>query len=550
LKKKITLLSDFNIDNFYNFLLNEEYLKKFKIDKPSYGLFYDKCFKLIQSSQKYHLVIIWTQVEKVFLNFQKLLENKIKNINILYKEVENFVSIIDQISKKTDFLILFSWKKPSYENGFYINDFTNVNGISKNIYKINLLIAEKLKENKKIFFFNIDFILDKSLNIYDSKYWYFTKIPFSQDVFKNAAKEISNIINLIDGNRIKLIITDLDNTLWGNVLGEVGWKKINLGGHNHLGEAYQDFQKKLKIYQKQGIQLAISSKNNQDLVFECFSKNKNMILKKKDFVSWKINWNNKPQNIKEILSELNISEDHAIFFDDNPLERKSVKNSLPGICVPDFNPESVNFTAMLSNVGRLNIFKDITKDDLNRTNYYKKNYLRKKTKKNFLTEQDWLNSLNTKVIFNKVNNENILRTLQLINKTNQMNLRTKRLTEEEINLLKKKNSQLFCCSVHDKFGDMGIVGFLNFEVKKKIGIIKDLVLSCRAFGRDIEKSMIFKANIFFKKKKLTGFEMKYFKTKKNNPCYVFLKENFKNRGNIFYCDNLKKIKPPSHLKIS
>jgi len=157
LKKKITLLSDFNIDNFYNFLLNEEYLKKFKIDKPSYGLFYDKCFKLIQSSQKYHLVIIWTQVEKVFLNFQKLLENKIKNINILYKEVENFVSIIDQISKKTDFLILFSWKKPSYENGFYINDFTNVNGISKNIYKINLLIAEKLKENKKIFFFNIDF---------------------------------------------------------------------------------------------------------------------------------------------------------------------------------------------------------------------------------------------------------------------------------------------------------------------------------------------------------------------------------------------------------
>jgi len=444
LKKKITLLSDFNIDNLYNFLLNEEYLKKFKIDKPSYGLFYDKCFKLIQSSQKYHLVIIWTQVEKVFLNFQKLLENKIKNINILYKEVENFVSIIDQISKKTDFLILFSWKKPSYENGFYINDFTNINGISKNIYKINLLIAEKLKENKKIFFFNIDFILDKSLNIYDSKYWYFTKIPFSQDVFKNAAKEISNIINLIDGNRIKLIITDLDNTLWGNVLGEVGWKKINLGGHNHLGEAYQDFQKKLKIYQKQGIQLAISSKNNQDLVFECFSKNKNMILKKKDFVSWKINWNNKPQNIKEILSELNISEDHTIFFDDNPLERKSVKDSLPGICVPDFNPESVNFTAMLSNVGRLNIFKDITKDDLNRTNYYKKNYLRKKTKKNFLTEQDWLNSLNTKVIFNKVNNENILRTLQLINKTNQMNLRTKRLTEEEINLLKKKKSQLFC----------------------------------------------------------------------------------------------------------
>jgi len=145
LKKKITLLSDFNIDNLYNFLLNEEYLKKFKIDKPSYGLFYDKCFKLIQSSQKYHLVIIWTQVEKVFLNFQKLLENKIKNINILYKEVENFVSIIDQISKKTDFLILFSWKKPSYENGFYINDFTNINGISKNIYKINLLIAEKLK---------------------------------------------------------------------------------------------------------------------------------------------------------------------------------------------------------------------------------------------------------------------------------------------------------------------------------------------------------------------------------------------------------------------
>ena len=139
----------------------------------------------------------------------------------------------------------------------------------------------------------------------------------SQKVFENAANELNKIIHAFEGKNKKLIIVDLDNTLWGGVLGDLGWKKINLGGHNIEGEAFRDFQTNLKSFKNRGIQLAICSKNEEKNALEALEKNPNMILKKKDFATWRINWEDKAKNISEMVKELNIGLQSVVFFDDS-----------------------------------------------------------------------------------------------------------------------------------------------------------------------------------------------------------------------------------------
>lgn len=552
MKKKISLISSFNIDNFHNYLKNNSDLKNFSIIKPKYGLFYEKIYQLIKSPNTYHLTIIWAQAEKIFKNFEKLINNEQINKKELDKELDNYINLLRQVSKKTKYLIILSMKLPRINKGLYLNDFISEYGITKNINNINLKISESLKINKNVFYINTDYLLANTFDDFDIKSWYFAKIPYSQNVFHSASLEISNILNLLDGKSIKLIITDLDNTLWGGVLGDLGWNNIILGGLNPAGEAYQDFQKKLKSFKNSGVQLAISSKNDEKIVLECFKKNKNMILKVDDFVNLKINWGDKAKNIQSIIKSLNILNENVLFLDDNINERRRVKLAFPGIQVPEMTDDPFSNLKIFSKYGLINNIQNTTKEDANRTKYYQDNLSRSKFKETFLSEDKWLKSLNTNVKFEKINEKNILRIVQLINRTNQMNLRTKRLSQAEIENLNnnQKNSFLYCCTVADKFGDMGIVGFFYLLVKNRKAVLKDLILSCRAFGREIENSMIFKVKEILIFKKVNSFKIEFIKTKKNKPCYEFLNNNFKKtKKNIFYCSDLKQIKKPLYLRI-
>ena len=334
-------------------------------------------------------------------------------------------------------------------------------------------------------------------------------------------------MNILNGKFIKLIIVDLDNTLWGGNVGDLGWQNIDLGGHSAAGEAYVDFQKKLKSLNNLGVQLAISSKNDEKKALAVFHKNQNMILRKKNFISWKINWKDKATNIKEILKDLNLSAENVLFLDDNLRERMRVKKSIKGINVPNDFDDPFFYTNILMNFGDFDLSKSITKEDSKRTKYYKENNRRKKLKEKFFSEDKWLKSLKTAVKFKKIDSSNFERAIQLLNRVNQMNLSTRRLSQGELaNIKKNKKNHTFVCEISDKFGDMGIVGFFNLEIVNKKAEIKDFLLSCRAFGRDIEKGMISKIINILKSKKISSFLIKYKKTEKNTPCLNFLKKNF------------------------
>jgi FkbH-like protein len=522
MKKEIELLSNFNLDLLHNFLDNEINKKKYILKKPQYGQFYEKAFKIINSREKKHLCIVWSQIEKIISNFERLVNYENIQFNHLRKEVNQYISVIKQLSKKSEHLIVLSWILPDYAKGKYLKDLTSDLGLSKNLNFINDQVANSLKKLKNISFINSKFILEQNNSDFNPKYWYAAKIPFSQKVFEVASIKIQKIIDSLQGKYIKLIIIDLDNTIWGGTIGDKGWQNIILGGHSVNGEAFQDFQKKLKALNRLGIQLAISSKNDEKVAINGITKNKNMILKKNDFATWRINWQDKAKNINEIIKELNLTNDSVLFIDDNINERERVKKAIKDIKVPNWPNDPCSYVKSLSDLDYFNYSNELTEEDLSRTRYYKQNIKRKKIKDTFVSEDKWLKSLNTKVIFKKIDRSNLQRILQLVNRTNQMNLSTRRLDQVQLNTLKNnKNNLSLSCKVEDKFGEMGIVGFFNVEIKNKKASVKDFILSCRAFGRGIEDTMIYQISKLLIKKKIFFLELKYKKTEKISHVFFF-----------------------------
>ena len=552
MKQNINIFSDFNTEILYNFLEQKLDKKLFKINKPIFGFFYENLFKFTKNKKKSHLSVVWTKVDSVVNSFNKILDYEKVNYKTLIKETDIYINLIKQLSHNSNHVLVFSWTLPQFSKGKFLNDFTDETGITKNLNILNKRVADSLKKYKNISFLNTNYITDGNDTDYNPKLWFLAKIPFTQKIFELASEEIFKIIKITKGQFIKLIVLDLDNTLWGGNVGDLGWQKINLGGHNALGEAFIEFQKKLKALNNLGVQLAISSKNDEKKAMAAISKNKNMILKQKNFISWRINWRDKAKNIKDILKELNLSAENVLFLDDNLRERMRVKKGIKGINVPDLSDGPFFYASILMNSGNFDFSKNITTEDLKRTQYYKDNSKRVKLKEKLISEENWLRSLNTRVSFKKLDNSNFDRILQLILRVNQMNLTTRRLSQKNfIDLRKKSNNYLICCDLKDRFGEMGTIGFFNLEIKNNVAVVKDFLLSCRAFGRDIEKSMIFKMTQIIKSKKISQLELNYVKTKKNSPCLYFLKKNFKSlKKNKFILNDINNFKLPRHLTIS
>ncbi len=549
MKKEIQIISDFNSELFYNYLNNIIDKKKYNLNKPNFEMFASSCYKIINSKRKSHVLIAWNRAEVIIKEFSNLLMESKLSEKKLFKEVDDYINLILKLSEKTENLILFSWSLPYLEKGHYLKDLTDVNGISYNLNKMNLRISDAIKKKSNIYLFNIDFLLQKNNEPFNPKLWYATKTPYNNKLFEIASDDFKEIIENFTIPRKKLLILDLDNTLWGGVIGDLGWKKINLGGHNYIGEAFVDFQKKIKSLKGKGIQLAIISKNDEKIALEAFKKNKEMILKLNDFATWRINWKDKAQNLQEIVKELNLSTDSCVFIDDNINERNRIKTAFPEILVPDWPNDPSYYSEEFL---KLNCFNSnyLTKEDENRTQYYKDEKKREKTKKNFLSHDKWLNSLKIKVKIENINEENKLRVLQLINKTNQMNLSTRRYSEKELNqILKDKRVFSGTIRVKDKLGDMGLVGIFIIEIKQKEINVLDFILSCRAFGRSIENYMFYQINLYAKKNRIKKVVFRYKKTKKNQPTLEFLKslKLKKNDKNNYIFNNEFKILKPKHL---
>ena len=323
--------------------------------------------------------------------------------------------------------------------------------------------------------------------LFDDKYWYLGRIRHSNHGFKVLASELKNVLAGLSGKARKVLITDLDNTLWGGVSGEEGWQNIQLSPEGP-GLAFLDFQKKIKQLQETGVLLASCSKNNEEDIREVFEKNRWMQLKWDDFILHKINWELKTDNIVQIAAALDLGLDSMVFLDDNPIERELVRQSLPEVAVPDFPGDISLLNRWFATDVAYPFFGKwkLTREDSEKTQQYKRNISREEVRKQLDYDQ-FIAQLNIKLTVFHPSAELYPRIAQLTQKTNQFNLAGKRYSDLEIRELSESSDhKIFGCDYEDKFGKEGVTGCAIVRTEGDQAFMDTFLLSCRVLGRRVE----------------------------------------------------------------
>jgi FkbH-like protein len=382
----------------------------------------------------------------------------------------------------------------------------------------------------------IEKILGMRLTLADEKSIQREIYPFSTvDTLFNYIEELLSSPNKQAATAKKIIIVDLDNTLWEGVLGEDGPKNVKVYGK------YLELQKNLKLLKNNGVLLAISSKNDAEQVFEVFQNHSDMVLNKEDFILHKINWNSKSLSIKEIIEELNIGVDSVVFIDDDPHERDVVKKTFPEI----ISCEILDMGLFCS--------QDITQEDKYRMQMYVTEKDRKKALDEAISIDTWIKDLGIEVIQGELNLNNMDRVVQLFNKTNQMNMSSRRLTKDDLlSWIRLPCNRLKVFYVHDKFGDSGLVGVLGFTLAEdRRMIITDFILSCRVIGRKIEETIFYAASKIAEEQGYSKIVARYIPTDRNKPCEEFLNRlNGEREGNEFSFYMKNKVSLPEGILLS
>lgn len=378
-------------------------------------------------------------------------------------------------------------------------------------YNATLFEAEKANANLKVIDYS-DFTRNYPMaDLLDWKFYFISQMGINPKLTKDFQAWWNRKLESIALKRKKCIVLDLDNTLWGGVLGEDGISGIKIGG-DYPGKAFAFFQKSLLQLSKSGVILTVCSKNNEADVLEAWEKNPFMVLKKEHFAAYRINWTDKATNIKELAEELNIGLDSFVFVDDNPTERELIKQMLPMVSVPEFPAQPYELPVFFKQLVD-DYFKvySITEEDKSKTEQYKANAARAQAQHSFTDFGAFLESLDIQITIEAANEFNIPRIAQMTQKTNQFNLTTKRYTDADVKGFLAESWKIWCISVADRFGDNGITGCIMVNGDT----IDTFLLSCRILGKGIEKAFIKKILAMLKDSGVETVKAIYLPTAKN-----------------------------------
>jgi FkbH-like protein len=326
---------------------------------------------------------------------------------------------------------------------------------------------------------------------YNERIWYMGSMPFSKTGEELLAAEMSRIYKAIRGPRKKCLALDLDNTLWGGAVGELGVEGIHLD-MTGSGSRFRDFQRRVLDLKESGVLLAVISKNNIDDAMDCIRDHPAMVLREKDFAAIRANWEPKPDNLVSIADELNIGTDSFVFVDDNPIERETMRLSLPEVAVPDFPEDSSQLEKFMIDAAR-EYFLQIrtTEEDSGKTEQYRAEAGRREYKRAFHGVQEYLFSLNMVLSAERLSKRDIPRASQLTQKTNQFNLTTRRYSEAEMaSALDDSGLRVYIGGLSDRFGDYGKVVLCMARVSGESASIENFLMSCRVMDRGVERAFL------------------------------------------------------------
>jgi FkbH-like protein len=319
-------------------------------------------------------------------------------------------------------------------------------------------------------------------------YWYNFHMALSPTATVALANNVAAMVKSVYGRSKKCLVLDLDNTLWGGVVGDDGVENLILGRDHPVGEAFLDFQRYVKDLQRRGVILAVCSKNDVENAKAGFS-HPDSILKVEDFSVFKADWNPKPESIREIARELNIGLDSVVFVDDNPAERALVADQLPEVAVPDVGSDVSRFAEAIEHDRYFEVGK-VVQEDLNRAGYYNSNAQRSAHQADFRDYGEFLASLEMTAEIAPFSSIYLERITQLINKTNQFNLTTRRYTTAEVEAIAQDPGVIALYGrLADKFGDNGLVSVLIGRVSDEAVELDLWLMSCRVLNREMEFAM-------------------------------------------------------------
>jgi FkbH-like protein len=328
-------------------------------------------------------------------------------------------------------------------------------------------------------------------NFYNKRVWYMGGMPFSKAGEEALASEIANVLRALRGQRKKCLAIDLDNTLWGGAIGELGLDGIHLD-RTGSGSRFRDFQKKILELKKSGVILVILSKNNAADAMDGLDKHPDMALRSGDFAAIFANWNPKPQNLIEAAKRLNVGTDSFVFIDDNPVEREMMKMELPEVAVPDFPEDSSRLETFMLRVAREYFLQAKNSgEDRSKTEQYIAEAARREHSAGYRSPEDYLRSLDMRLVVERADESGALRAAQLTRKTNQFNLTTKRYSEAQMReIINSPGHMAYIGELSDRFGGYGKVVLCVAKRAPAIAVIDTFLMSCRAMERGVETAFL------------------------------------------------------------
>ena len=405
-------------------------------------------------TEKYDYIILFHSSEKLLQSFYKTSSDRQKNFfdnkSVYFETITNLI-------------------KKNSSAGIILNNFNEINdGVFGNYSsktassfihqqrKINIALQDLAASTKNIFIADLLSLVNiaGSKNVTSAKWYLTSQNSFILDFLPEVAKAFTDILAALSGKIKKCLIMDLDNTLWGGIIGDDGIENIQIGDLG-IGKAFTGLQYWAKELKKRGILLAVCSKNDELIAKTVFENHPDMVLRLDDISIFVANWSNKGDNIKYIQEVLNIGMDSLVFLDDNPFERNLVKTMHPQVCVPDLPEDPANYVSYLQS---LNLFETVsfTEEDTIRTKQYKEESERVVLQHSFESVDEYLRSLQMVATIEEINAYNIGRCAQLTQRSNQFNLTTIRYTEQQLTTFINDGGKAICVSLKDKLEIMAL----------------------------------------------------------------------------------------------
>ena len=359
---------------------------------------------------------------------------------------------------------------------------------------------------------------------HDERKWLTARLPIAAGYLLPMAREWMRFIVPLSGRTAKVLVVDLDNTLWGGVIGEDGMAGIKVGPE-YPGAAYQALHRALLDLSRKGILLAICSKNNLDDAMEALENHPGMLVRAKHFSAMRVNWTDKAQNLREIAQELNVGMDALAFLDDNPFEREQVRAALPEVTVIDLPKNPLEYASAVRNCAAFERLT-LSAEDQQRSEMYAAQKQRAGAEQSFQSKEDFFRFLEQEAELEPVSDLTLARVAQLTQKTNQFNLTTRRYTEAQIaEMAKKPDWRIFSIKVRDRFGDHGLVGVaITHDVGGQCEV-DTFLLSCRVIGRTVETALLAHLAESAAHRGCKRLEGWFLPTKKNAPARDFYEQH-------------------------